>query len=500
MEVRFGTFAKEINSTKQINVSGPTTQGFTNLECQLKDNVSFLSPVLLVDDQVFNPAWNYAYIYIWNRFYFIHDAVISTGGIWEVQLALDVLASWKSYITGMSAYVARSASHGSDYIQDSTWSHTTNILTSATDIDLGLDRDGCYIIYTSSNGMDPDNLPSGTPYAGPPGLTAYACDEEQMANIISYLFSSSFFDEAKGTMDSTTESVAKMIFNPFQYVVKCMWIPLDQDDIPSLQDQTIRFGWWEADIPSSGINYSGDLIQTYYKSISRTFTLGTYNDWTDRDANWTKNDIYIPGIGTMSIPVDFQGQTLTLNYYIDLATGGCGAFIRDATNNIIVSGSGQLGADIQLSGLYKDVTANGVSGLIGAAKHTLGGAITGYIQGLRKMQTSDKSLGGLIDSIGTVATETVQGAQAAIQPTASSVGQNGTRAITHMEWKAWLSISTYSRLSDNHLYLGKVCNQVMSLANLSGYTEIVNPKADIPCTSEETQMINNFLAGGFYLE
>lgn len=496
MEVRFGTFAKEINSTKQINVSGPTTQGFTNIECQLKDNVSFLSPVLLVDDQVFDPSWNYAYIYIWNRFYFVHDTVISTGGIWEVQLALDVLASWKSYIVGMSAYVARSASHGSDFIPDSTWSHTANIYTTTTTIDIGLDEDGCYLLYTASNAMSADALPAGVTYEGPPGTSCYLCTKVQLAHIISYLFSSAFFNDVKGTMDTTTEAVAKMIFNPFQYVVKCMWLPLDPQDIPALPDSPVRFGWWEANDPA----FSGALIQTPYIYKGFNFTLGSYNDWTDRDGNWTKNDIYIPGIGTLSIPVDYQGQSMNGVLDIDLATGACAAYIKDATGNLIVSGSGQLGADVQLSGLYKDITQNGVSGLLGAAKHTIGGAITGYIRGLRNMQTTDKSLGGMIDSLGTVATETVQGTQAAIQPTASSVGQSGTRVVNARHTDILVCTSTYNKLSDNHLYLGKACNQVMSLANLSGYTEIVNPKADIPCTSEETQMINNFLSGGFYLE
>lgn len=496
MEVRFGTFAKEINSTKSIDVSSGTTQGFTNIECQLKDNVSFLSPVLLIDDVAYNPNWNYAYIYIWHRFYFVHDAVITTGGIWEVQLALDVLASWKSYIVNMSAYVARSSSHGSLLIEDSTWSHVTDIYTTATTLNLGLDNDGCYILFTASNGMD--SSITGT-YSGIPGTTAYACTEEQLANVMYYLFSSSFFDSATADItDANSAALSKTFFNPFQYVIKCMWIPLKKTDIPSLLT-TIRFGWWEAD-DGSGTAYTGNLLQAHSIHKTITFNLGTYNDWTDRDPNWTKNDIYIPGIGTMSIPVDYQGQLLTLDYYIDLASGGCGAFIRDNTNNIIVSGSGQLGADIQLSGLYKDLTSNGATGLVGSVAKTIGGAISGYASGLKRMQTQDKSIGGLINSLGTVMHETVKGSQAALQPTASSIGQNGTRAITENEYRAILSTASYNRLSNNTQYLGAVCNKILSLSALSGYTEIVNPKADIPCTSEETQMINGFLSGGFYLE
>ena len=64
MEIRVGTFLKEINSTKAPDISSTTTPGFTNIEVQLKDNVSILSPVILISDDVYDPAWNYCYIYI----------------------------------------------------------------------------------------------------------------------------------------------------------------------------------------------------------------------------------------------------------------------------------------------------------------------------------------------------------------------------------------------------------------------------------------------------
>ena len=103
MEIRVGKFSKEINSTKQINVSSSTTPGFTNIEVQLKEPSSILSPVIRIEDSVYDPDWNYCYIYIWNRFYFLHDSNIVPGGIWEVQLGIDVLATWKSYIMDSTA-------------------------------------------------------------------------------------------------------------------------------------------------------------------------------------------------------------------------------------------------------------------------------------------------------------------------------------------------------------------------------------------------------------
>ena len=114
MKIRIGTLAKENNSTKRINVSGDTTTGFTTLDVQLKDNVSLHAPIILLPDDVYNPAWNYVYIDKWDRFYFVREPTITTGLIWEMQLVEDVMATWKTQIAASSCYVSRSASNGSD--------------------------------------------------------------------------------------------------------------------------------------------------------------------------------------------------------------------------------------------------------------------------------------------------------------------------------------------------------------------------------------------------
>ena len=492
MEIRIGTFAKENNSTKRINVSGPTTTGFTNLEVQLKDNCSIHNPVILIDDSTYNAAWNYVYIYIWSRFYFIRESVITTGGIWEVQLVEDVLATWKDQISASSCYVSRSASHGSDFLPDTAWSHTTDIYTNQTGIDIGMDATGCYLLFTAS---DKSNS------SGVPGCTCYLLSETQLANLIQFIFSSSFFDAATADItDQATSALAKTFFNPFQYLLKCMWLPIAASAISAGTDENIHFGWWEANDPNSGVAYTGKLVQADRILRSPTFTVGSYTSWIDRDPNWSKYDLYLPGAGTISIPSDYAGQTLTLDMSLDIATGAVSYFIRNASFVIIASASGQLGCDIQLTSLYKDFVSQGATGLIGSITKGFGGAVSGYIQGLKEMDTSDKSLGGALHAFGDVVGSAVKGTQAAMQPTASSVGSNGNKALMKAVREARLSASTYHRYEDIHVPLGKVCNRVLQLGTLSGYTECVNPKVDIPGNSEESNAITAFLTSGFYME
>lgn len=487
MKIRFGTFAKETNSTKQ-----PTGSWYEEKECQLKDDVSLHQPVLLIHRDDYNILWNYAYIVEWSRYYFISDAIITTGGIWELALTEDVLATWKTEIGNSSCYVSRSASDGSDFLPDSTWSHDTSIATSYQSIDLSLNSTGVYLLFTASDENDS---------SGVAGCSCYVLTATQLANLIEFLFSSAFFDIATSDItDTATSALAKTFFNPFQYVLRCMWIPFNLTDIPHASASNIHFGWWEANDPNNGVAYTGYLVQTDRVYKIRAFTCGSYSLWIDRDPSWSKYDLYLPGAGTISIPSDYAGQTLTLEMDFDLATGAVGYVMTNATNTIIASASGQLGADIQLSALYKDFVSQGASGLIGTVSKGFMAGVRGYIHGVQNMDTSDKSLRGALNAMGNVVEETVKGVQAGMQPTASSIGSNGIKAIIKAWYNARLSITKYTRYSDNYVQLGKMCNSIKTLNTLSGYTECVNPKVDISGTAQESSAIQAFLTTGFYME
>lgn len=494
MKIRIGTLAKENNSTKRIDVSGTTTTGFTNMDVQLKDNVSIHSPVIKIDNDSYNPSWNYVYIELWNRFYFIRESVIVPGGVWEVQLIEDVLATWKTEIAASTCYVSRSASHGSDYLPDSTWSHDTNIYTKATTIDLTLDGTGIFLLYVASD---------DTSNQGIPGCTVYAVTIAELSDLMNYLFSSAFFDSATGDItDTSTKALAKTFFNPFQYILRCMWIPMPLTLIGHEASAPMHFGWWTADDSQHSITYDGCKVKSSTYITEKSFTLETYTSWIDRDPTWSKYDLYLPGCGTVSIPSDYAGQTLKLKMYVDLATGAVCYFLRDNLNTIISSAMGQLGCDVQLSSLYKDFINQGATGLIGTAVRS---AFAGAVTGVHKMLANYKpdfsmSLASDLNATKDLVSNSVTGTQAAMQPTASSVGSNGVRSILQYEYQAIVSISKYHRYEDIHVPLGKACNKVLQLGNLSGYTECVNPKVDIPGNSEESAAINSFLTTGFYME
>lgn len=492
MEIRVGKFLKEINSTKQINVSSGTTPGFTNIEVQLKEPSSILSPIIRIEDSVYNPEWNYCYIYIWNRFYFLHDATIVPGGIWEVQLGVDVLATWKDYILGSTAYVARSASNWSNYIPDPTWSHTMNIGQTTQEIDIGLDTSigGCYLLFLA--GASPGGV------GAIPSQSVFVLNAVEIYRLIDYMFSNSFYDAiVNGLQDPDLGQMGKLTFNPFQYVTKCLWLPFNPSDFPTVSTH-MRFGWWTYSDNPAG------LLTHFEKQLTFTITPGTYTSWKDRAGDWTKNELYVPGFPSMQLPSDIQGQTLTCKINLDFATGEATLFIFSGSN-LIQTNSGKLGCEVQLSSLYKDysqsfssiggIVSTGIKAAWGgltSISSAIGGAITGILQG--------DSLKDIISNAGGKAEGLVNGVQAALAPSMSSMGTNGNRSTIYRQPKAILTTSTYGLLSDNHEHLGGMCCQTLQLSTLSGYTEVVNPKVDAPCTSGESTMINSFLSGGFYIE
>ena len=119
-DVRFYTnFAKRKNSTKLPSGT------YDEFGCILKAPSSIIAPTIEISyaplaaegyPQTGNPTLgdneklaNYTYAYIPNfgRYYFIKD-IRYCNRVWEIDLEVDVLATYKSEITGSTKYVLRS--------------------------------------------------------------------------------------------------------------------------------------------------------------------------------------------------------------------------------------------------------------------------------------------------------------------------------------------------------------------------------------------------------
>ena len=110
MLVSFYSFAKKENSTKQVPPSDPTK---TDVQCQLKDDCDFINPVLVISPDIlpgtFTPtAFTYCSIPYWQRYYFVKNWRYKKP-VWEVELTVDVMASFKSQIGQTTTYIERAS-------------------------------------------------------------------------------------------------------------------------------------------------------------------------------------------------------------------------------------------------------------------------------------------------------------------------------------------------------------------------------------------------------
>lgn len=496
MKIKVGTVSKEINSTLRPTLT-------TEIDVQIKDGCSFLSPVLIFNENVWSESYNYCYIPKWNRYYFLHDAVIQ-GPRWFVTCAVDVLATWRTQILASSAYVARSASDYTLDLPDPTWSHGSlpNITETNVAID-GMSATGAFLLFTASNDLQTVNTEI-------PSLSVYILTGAQLKEVCNYLFSGAFFQDATTDpdtqiqLDSTTATLAKTFFNPFQYVIKCMWVPIAPTYLPATQGQySVNFGWWESQTQAPMVNGN-------YSALTFSFTLGSYTDWTSRSAAWTNDILYIPGFGHITISPEYQGRTIGGRIVLDLASGKA-QLMLDVDNKIFQSATGKLGCDIQLSSLYEDVIndlgskgtliKSGVGAVAGAAR-SLGGTLSSIGHNIKEWFTGSGNYERveLTAGAGEIAESAVKGAQAALQPSMSLCGINDGMALIQQNIHAKLTISRFTRYADNHARLGGVCGQIKTLSTLSGYTEVVNPNVEAPATSAELLQISAFLRGGFYIE
>lgn len=99
------------------NIIGKVWETDTDLEGHLIYNHSLLKPKFIIKGDV--KEYNYCYVDIFKRFYYITDVVFIQNGMQEVSLSVDPLNSFASDILNCKAVVERQKKKGNLYMTDS---------------------------------------------------------------------------------------------------------------------------------------------------------------------------------------------------------------------------------------------------------------------------------------------------------------------------------------------------------------------------------------------
>lgn len=473
MNVLLYKFSKRPNSTAQ-----PLASTGTSFTCQLKDETSFINPVLKFDPTTltvgtFSPsAYNYCQIAYWQRYYYITDWKY-INGVWEATLTVDPMASFKTEIGNTSAYVIRSASSYDGTIADAKYPVKTNVSIVNTVLAQSIDiNHGCYIVGIT-------NCTNSLYRKG--CCEYYAMTESELNNLLQFMFSGSIYNMSN--VYDISEGLYKAIMNPMQYITSCVWVPIEANIISSHPSTTIDIGYWQAISGVTGRILEGTCFGklNYYQLPSHPqISRGSYLNY----APYSKHTLYYPPFGALSINPAYRnvGSYLCIHLSVDCITGqsnlrlsmqASNADEDKTTRKAFIERSGQAGIPIQLSqvntGILNSVST-GVNSIVSALSGNYAGAASGILGAAAGM----------------------------VEQTANSLGYNGSFIETY-EYPLLVS-EFYQLANEDNAEFGKPLCQVKTLNTLSGFIQCEENDHAFSATKAESEEINRNLKEGFFYE
>lgn len=454
--VQFGKVAKKNNST----YTGTFTK---SLSCILKESCSILSPSLFVE--ITNPsAYNYCYIADFSRFYYINNWTYERGR-WLAECSVDVMATYKNQIGASSQYILRASNDSDGSIMDTMYP-TKNVISERQGTGASPWSTGSYVI----------GIISSRSYNG--AVTYYAFDSAQFSSLLSYLFGGSIYDFNEITQDISRETW-KSLYNPFQYIASCMYIPVDISANFS-NEVNVRVGYWTLPVTA--------YVLAIRVPIESGFTIpwaGTHPDAARGDYvycnPYTQVDFSFPMLGFVQLPSDivYKQGGITGNLSVDLVTGEGTLYLGDTTFPYMVLKS-QVGIPIKLAQMSTDVlgvATTAMSGVAGTVSKALSGDIAGAIA----------SGASAIDS--TVRSQV---------PRLSTTGGSG--GFSTLIYPPRAVFRYYKLVDEDNTRLGRPLCQHRQVSALGGYMLCENAAVDIPGTMEESQRVQAIMNAGFYYE
>ena len=479
MTIKFYSFTKRPNSTAQ---PAANSEILTLSSVELKEECNFITPVLklkgLTNGTAFVPGlYNYVYIPLWTRYYFIRDWRY-INGLWEVELIMDVLASHKTEIGTTRAYIIRSASQYNGNIIDSFYPASVvkaiskqSLTGSIYHVSLPA---GAYVVGIINNASSAHNVGA---------VNYYALSQAQLSSLLQYLFSSNIFNNSNIT--EMGEGLYKSLFDPFQYIVSCMWFPQEVAGFGSTSEN-IRVGYWDTGI--TGVRVTNIVKNMNIKTASPisahplAATRGNYLNY----APYTTLTLFLPPFGEIPIDTTFNqympNTHVWVKVMIDAITGQADAYIpltagtstdqNADPGRYMTMRSAQIGVPIQLAQITSDYIT---------AASSAGGAVANLI-GL--------DIAGLFENI-------ITGVKASM-PKVSTSGANGS--FIEIIEEPFLVCEYASLAAENNTEFGRPLCDTRTINTLSGYIKCGEADHAFAGTDYERNTINEYMRSGFFYE
>ena len=470
------SFTKRENSTKRPSSGG------SSYNCVLIDDTSLMNPIFKLDIGSNPIGKNYAYVPDFDRYYFITE-IRSYHDFWFITCECDTLASFKSEIGAETHYVVRAASASDGYIVDTfypTKAAPVQIKQVASN-PFSWSQGHSYVVGIIGY------APNAAKQTG--SVTYYHMNEGCLRAFINYLMSNVSGSGGWSGIAVTDydDGIQKALLNPMQYIVSCIAVPVSP---PSTLMNAIRFGYYEWTCSAGYCVALG--VADAYVSETAEIALTKHPQAVDRGAylNGAPYMEYLLHFSPFSdIPLDpallIDVESIICDLFYDLIKGMVRMIVRpkgDLSNRVLYNGSTQIGVNINISQIVKDVT-----GYTNAVANTIIDTAKGYF-GLDPFAAAKGAFNG------------IESANKSKYPTVSGLGDGGS-FLPLFDSDGFYLLCTYYQLVDENLAeIGRPLCTPKQINTLSGYIQCSLADCTIPGTYEEAQKVNDYLNNGFFYE
>lgn len=443
MDILFYNLSKRENSTLRPSGAGDSRSVL------LKEGTSIFNPTFIMADDV--TEYNYCQ---WGpRYYYIRDIIVAKNQRFEVECALDVMATYKEGIGNVSAFSLYASSGFNDGIPDDRLSTVDTATVSSSSLglfDVGA-TDGTYILQYATSAST----------KGPCGIL-WLSDSD--AKVVATALNETGFNDF-------LDNFAKQLVGAYDALISCRYVPLNWYALGTSggTKSVVLAGYATraaGKVPSDIVTYEGSISIPWQYSDFRNLS------------PYTSLLLYLPAYGFLELnPADLIGKTS-----IDI-TATCDGVTGDVF--YIVDNIARCSTNISSPIAIGTTGTNsfGVAGgLVSAGANLLGGNV----------------MGASADLFGA--------ALASVQRTVGVCGSNGGLAgVFANVGTSGMTVRLYSichNTSDNPADMtashGRPVRAVQGV--VSGYNQFVNASVNCNAPDEIKSRINSMLNGGFFYE
>lgn len=467
MQAIFYQFAKRTNSTKRPSGG----QGFG---IDLKAPCNIIDPEIKIATQNDPTGFNYCYLPTFSRYYWVKNWTYSDG-LWNASLTVDTLASYRDQIGNSTEYVTRSSAQYDGTISDGLYPASAKVQSVTTAFQGGFAetiREGFFVIGFVAK--TPNSIGAVTYVVMTPGNAKKL--SSKLLTDVSYLS----IDNAE-----ISDSLTKILFNPYQYIVSCNYFPFDVAKLTAHLPlvSNVDVGWWSIDIPCWILGAdNNNLTKSVSVGIPKHPQAASRGGYCNASP-YTDYTIFLQPFGV--IPLDasklWGAATLSIQYTVDLFTGDSILRVFTDTNQLVHETTAKLGVPIQLSNITFDIPS-GSGGLLQTGIAAAFGGLQAALSG------------GSFSDVG-------NGILNAAQATNADVASKGATGSTIAFDSVPYMVARFKILvDDNNEDHGRPLCKRVQLSTIPGYIMVDDPDIALAATAEEIDSVKSYLKNGFFYE